>query len=147
MKNLHLFGTVVLVVSSIMSCHLSAEIYTWTDKDGKVHFSDKPISDENVTTIKPKKNGNISTPVTQNSQWQQDYNKAKQAKAEQAKKKAKQIKKNESYCNNLKSKLAISQQGGRIYLMSATGERHYQSEEQLAAKKKKFTKLIKKNCH
>ncbi|OUR63744.1 hypothetical protein A9Q74_00140 [Colwellia sp. 39_35_sub15_T18] len=146
MKNLHLLGTVLLVASSIISSDLNAEIYTWTDKDGKVHFSDKPIVDENVTTIKPKENGNISNPVTQNSQWQQDYNKTKKVRAEQAQTKAKQIKKNKGYCNNLKRKLAIYQQGGRIYLMSATGERHYQSEEELAAQNKKLTKLIKENC-
>ncbi|MDX2368010.1 MAG: DUF4124 domain-containing protein [Colwellia sp.] len=146
MKNLNLLGTVLLVASSIISGNLSAEIYTWTDKNGKVHFSDKPISDEKVTTIKPKANGNISKAVTQNSQWQQDYIKAKQAKVELAQKNAKRKSITRGYCNNLKSELALYQQGGRLYLMSASGERNYQSEEQLAAQKKKFTKLIKQNC-
>ncbi|MFQ3209621.1 MAG: hypothetical protein ACI9HU_001115, partial [Colwellia sp.] len=35
-----------------------------------------------VTTIKPKSNTNIANTVRTNSQWQQDYNKTQQAKAE-----------------------------------------------------------------
>ncbi|PKH89260.1 DUF4124 domain-containing protein [Colwellia sp. Bg11-28] len=147
MKNLTRLVIILLAASSCLSFNLSAEIYTWTDKNGKVHFSDKPINDEKVTTIKPRENNNISKTVSSNSQWQQDYNKTKQAKAKEAQTKAKQKQKNTGYCNQLKSELALYQQGGRLYLMSADGERNYQSEEQLTAKKKKFTKLIKKNCH
>ncbi|KGJ91870.1 DUF4124 domain-containing protein [Colwellia psychrerythraea] len=146
MKKLKLISTILLVASSTVSFNLSAEIYTWTDKDGKVHFSDKPINDEKVTTIKPKENNNISNSVSNNSQWQQDYNKSKQAKAEQQQKDAKQVQKNKNYCNQLKSELAVYEQGGRLYLMSPDGERIYQSEQQLTAQKKKFTKLIKKSC-
>lgn len=146
MKRLKLIIAILLVASSTLSFNLSAEIYTWTDKYGKVHFSDKPINDEKVTTIKPKENNNISKSVSNNSQWQQDYNKSKQAKAERAHKDAKQVQKNKSYCNQLKSELALYEQGGRLYIMSPEGERNYQSEQQLTAQKKKFTKLIKKNC-
>ena len=59
-----------LIAICIISFSSVAEIYTWTDKDGKVHFSDKPISDEKVTTIKPISNSNIANTVRTNSQWQ-----------------------------------------------------------------------------
>ncbi len=146
MKNVNILGIILLVASSSLAFNSSAEIYTWTDKNGKVHFSDKPISDEKVTVIKPKENSNIANTVIQNSQWQQDYNKAKQAKTEQTQKDEKQARKNKGYCDRLKSQIAIYDQGGRLYVMSPSGERNYQNETQLAAKKKKYTKLIKKNC-
>lgn len=146
MNNLTRVSIILLAASWILSFSAMAEVYTWTDKSGKVHFSDKPISDEKVTTIKPSENNNIAKPVSSNSQWQQDYNKAKQAKAEKAQKHAKQKQKNKGYCNQLKSELALYEQGGRLYLMSADGERNYQSEKQLAAQKKRFAKLIKQNC-
>ncbi|KGJ87295.1 DUF4124 domain-containing protein [Colwellia psychrerythraea] len=146
MDNLTRISIILLAASWSLPFSAMAEIYTWTDKSGKVHFSDKPISDEKVTTIKPSENNNIAKPVSSNSQWQQDYNKAKQAKAEKAQSNAKQKQKNKGYCNQLKSELALYQQGGRLYLMSADGERNYQSEEQLAEQKKRFTKLIKQNC-
>lgn len=146
MKNSKLLATILLVASSTLSCNLIAEIYTWTDKNGKVHFSDKPMSDEKVTTIKPKLSNNIANAVTKDSQWQQDYNKTKQAKAEQAQKDAKQARKNKGYCDQLKRQLATINQGGRIFVMSPEGERTFQSEAQLKAEKKKLTKAYKKIC-
>ena len=141
-----LLGPILLLAASTLSFNLSAEIYTWTDKNGKVHFSDKAITDEKVTTITPKEDHNIANAVKKDSQWQQDYNKTKQAKAEQDRKEAKLAKKNKGNCNSLKSQLAIVNQGGRIYVMSPEGERSFQSEEQLKANKKKLTKAIKKTC-
>lgn len=126
--------------------NLNAEIYRWTDKDGKVHFSDRPIADESITTLKLPKNNNIAKTITQNNQWQQNYNKTKQAKAEQAQEKVKQRNKNKAFCDSLKNRLEFFKQGGRIYEMSPTGERSYQSDKQLKAKKKNLIKLINKSC-
>jgi len=146
MKTLPHTRSIILLLSLAFSANLAAEIYTWTDKDGKVHFSDKPIANEKVTTIKPKVNENIANAVTKDSQWQQDYNKAKQVKAEQAEKVAKQARENKGYCDQLKRELATISQGGRIYVMSPEGERSFQSEAQLLAEKKKLTKAFKKSC-
>ncbi|GAW94742.1 MULTISPECIES: DUF4124 domain-containing protein [Colwellia] len=143
---LRLLGTILLLAASTLSFNLSAEIYTWTDKYGKVHFSDKPIDGEKVTTVTPKENHNIADVVSKDSQWQQDYNKTKQAKAERAQKEATLAKKNKGYCKQLKSQLAIISQGGRIYMMSPDGQRSFKSEAQLTAQKKKLNKTIKKTC-
>lgn len=146
MKTKQLLAGIFFITIATSSAELSAKIYTWTDKDGKVHFSDKPVADEKVSTIKPKENNNIANTVTKDSQWQQDYNKAKQSKAEQAQKKAEIKKKNKGYCNQIKRQLATIDQGGRIYVMSPEGERSFQSEAQLQAEKKKLTKAYKKTC-
>ncbi|PKI14314.1 DUF4124 domain-containing protein [Colwellia sp. 12G3] len=146
MKNLKLLGTILLVTSITLSFNSSAEIYTWTDENGKVHYSDKPVHDEKVTTVKLKENNNIANTVTQDNQWQQDYNKAKQDKAEQTQKEAKEARKNKGYCDNIKRQLAKIEHGGRIYVISPKGERSFQSEDQLKAEKKKYTKAYKKTC-
>lgn len=146
MKKLQPLASILLLLTISLSSNLAAEIYTWTDKNGKVHFSDKPITSEKVTTIKPKENNNIANPVSSNSQWQQDYNKSKQVKAEQAEKKAKKTRENKGLCDQLKRQLATINQGGRIYVMSPEGERSFQSEAQLKAEKKQLTKAIKKTC-
>jgi len=146
MKQLSPLTRTLLLLTIGLSGNLAAEIYTWTDKDGKVHFSDKPITSEKVTTIKPKENNNIANAVSKDSQWQRDFNKSKQAKAEQAEEEAKQARKNKGYCNQLRRQLATIDQGGRIYVMSPEGERSFQSEAQLKAEKKKLTKAYKQTC-
>ncbi len=50
MKNLMLvvLGSVLLCLN-ILSFTLNAEIYKWTDKDGKIHYSDRP--NQKATTV------------------------------------------------------------------------------------------------
>lgn len=146
MKNLKQLTLILLFASSTLSANLAAQIYTWTDENGKVHFSDKPIVNETVTTVQPKINNNVADTVTTDNQWQQNYNKNKQAKAEKAKESAEKTRKNKSYCNQLKSKLATLKQGGRLYAMSPEGERNFYSDTQLKAEIKKLAKLFKKSC-
>jgi Tfp pilus assembly protein FimT len=123
------FKARLLLVIIALSFNLTAEIYTWTDKHGKVHFSDKPTTAEKVTTIILKENNNIADTVTKNTQWQQDYNQSKQDKTEQSQKHVMQARKNKGFCEQLKSRIAIINQGGRIYVMSADGEREFKNEE------------------
>ena len=85
MKTLLKLSTILLLISFTLSGNLAAEIYTWSDKDGNTHFSDMPTINKKVTTIEPLVNENIANAVTNDSQWQQDYNKTKLAKAKQVK--------------------------------------------------------------
>jgi len=146
MKKWQQTNIVLLIVCSTLSGNLTAEIYTWIDKSGKVHFSDKPIDNEKVTTVNPRKSNNIVSTVAKDNQWQQNYNETKLAKAEQAKKSAEEKKAKQAVCNQLKSEIATIEQGGRIFVMSPDGERNFQSKAQLKAKHTKLTKAYKKNC-
>jgi len=143
---LRLCKATLLLAVSALSFNLTAEIYTWTDKNGKVHFSDKPTVHEKVTTITPKENNNIADTVIKSSQWQQDYNQAKQDKAEQSQKHAIQARENKDYCEQLKRRIAIINQGGRIYVMSPEGEREFKSETQLKTELKNLTQAYKQTC-
>ncbi len=78
MKRLDLYKTVLTITVTLLSFNSVAEIYTWTDKNGKVHFSDKVKTDESFTKITPKENNNIANPFNNDTQWQRDYNKTKE---------------------------------------------------------------------
>lgn len=54
----------------LLTCAASAQIYTWTDKNGKVHFSDQPFSeDAQEIEVKQKNNIKPQTPKPQSSDW------------------------------------------------------------------------------
>lgn len=153
MKTLQHFSITLLFIISTTSASLAAsssklppKIYTWTDENNVIHYSDKPINSDQVILVKPKVNNNIADPVTQNSQWQQDYDKNKQVKADKAKKSSQTAQTNKVECNNIKRRLAIIEQGGRLYIMSPEGERNFQTEEQLNEQKKELIKAKKKAC-
>lgn len=146
MKKWQQINIALLIVCSTLSGNLTAKIYTWIDKNGKTHFSDKPINNEEVTTVNPRKSNNIGSTVAKDNQWQQNFNETKLAKAEQAKKSAKGKKAKQAVCNQLKSQIATIEQGGRFFVMSPDGERNFQSEAQLKAEMNKLTKAYKKSC-
>ena len=143
---LRLFNAALLLAVGALSFNVIAEIYTWTDKSGKVHFSDKPTHHEKVTTIIPKENNNIADAVTNSSQWQQDYNQSKLDKAEKSQVDAKQALKYKNYCEQLKRRIAIINQGGRIYVMSPEGKREFKSVTQLKTEHKNLTQAYKQTC-
>ena len=146
MKKRQQLSLVILLAGITFTGNALSKIYTWTDENGKVHFSDKPVINQKAATIKPKVNTNIAKTVTSDSQWQQNYLKTKAEKAEKAKENAEQKRKKQIFCNVLKSKLATLEHGGRFYSMSPEGEQSYYSDEQLKAKHQKLTKAYKKSC-
>lgn len=145
-KNLKLFGCALSVTCCIFAYNVNAEIYTWIDKDKTVNYSDKPTNEEKVIELQPLKKPNLSDPINQNSKWEQDLKKEQQAKKKQAMQKYQDENEKKNYCDNLKSKLAVYQQGGRLYSMSPSGERTYQSSEELTAEKKLLMRKIKDKC-
>ncbi|MBU2869410.1 DUF4124 domain-containing protein [Colwellia sp. E2M01] len=136
----------LVLTSYLLSFSLHAEVYTWTDTDGVVHYSDKPHFEGDIEQFQPAGDPNLSEPVNPNSQWQQDFQQAQQAKKKQAIKKYETETEKQRYCDSLKSNLAIYQQGGRLYTMSPDGERTYTSDQELADKTKHLIKQIKTKC-
>lgn len=55
-----------LLCSLLLTPAVSAQIYTWTDKDGKVHYSDQPQSDD-AQEIEVKEKNNIKRQVQKQS--------------------------------------------------------------------------------
>jgi|GEM_PF-3611595 len=47
---LSIFLSLSIIVSMVTSSTCSAEVYRWVDKNGKTHFSDKPL-DKNAETV------------------------------------------------------------------------------------------------
>jgi glutaredoxin len=54
--NLHREGYMkyLYLLIVLLPITLGAEVYKWTDKDGKVHFSDKPPADQQAETLDPE---------------------------------------------------------------------------------------------
>ena len=146
MKKFTLLAGLLSIISSMLAFNSNAEIYTWVDEDGKTHFSDKPTESSTVSTIKPEVNNNISEPVSSNSQWQQDYNTAKEKKYNESQEQEKIKAKSKNICEQAKKQLILFKQGGRIYIELPNGERDYQSDEQQSDQTTELTNIIKKYC-
>lgn len=159
MKGIKFILTLVLLAAASAA---SAQIYTWKDTNGRVHYSDQPPPEANAKPIKSKTPsssvpdtststpaaGGKSTPKT----WQEKDVESRQKKAEQTqadeKKKQEQAKlaQKEQHCNDLRKNLAMLERGGRIGRPNDKGELEFLSDDQLAKESSQVRTQISRDC-
>lgn len=150
-------GIKILLALALISAAASAtaEIYTWKDANGRVHFSDSPPPDANVKPIKntpttPTPEADASKPAPKS--WQEKEQESRQKKAEQAqteeKKKAEQARaaEKEAYCANLRRNLAMLERGGRVGHPNDKGEFEFYSDDQLAKETEQARSKLAREC-
>ena len=160
MKGTKFVGALALLV---VATAIQAQVYTWKDASGRVHFSDQPPPEANARPIK----GKASTPSTPEPSsaasepgskkntpktWQEKEQESRQKKAEQAqtdeKKKQEQAKQaeKERYCNDLRKNLALLERGGRIGRPNDKGEMEYFSDDQITREAEQTRSRIARDC-
>ncbi len=141
--------TIALFVALIAQGNASAsEVYTWKDKNGQVHYSDKPPSDADAKVIRSEAPATAGTPSADLSKADREF-KERQAKQNDASKKnadqaARKAGKDEA-CNNLRNRIALFEQGGRIATQEG-GERVFLSDDQIAAELSTMRTRLDKEC-
>lgn len=129
----------------------NAGIYKWTDKDGNVHFGDRPADIDTATELHIKTNNSTGIKNSSGNKKEREYLLKKieeddKADAEKRKEKAANDKKRRSLCNSYRSELQAYSQFGRVFTVAPDGERTYLTDQQRAAKKNKLKKGVAKYC-
>ncbi|HHJ35083.1 MAG TPA: DUF4124 domain-containing protein [Gammaproteobacteria bacterium] len=141
---------IVLFLFMVTSVH--AEIYKWTDKEGKIHFGDSPADVESATRLKI--NTESRSGITHSSG--NDKERARMAKELEADRKERSDKrekyraKKKKYkrkCLLAKDRLVQYQSASGVYTLDAKGERRFYSFEQRAKREKQIKKAIARYCH
>lgn len=132
MKLTKLGGTLVpvfvLILAGLGTGHVQADVYKWTDKSGKVHYSDKPPSDAAKTVPGTSATTDTSQAIKALADKEQDYKKRQEnaAKAkEKADKEAEQARIKQQNCDNARKQMSQLQSGQRLYTTSPYGSRSY----------------------
>ena len=110
-----------------------AELYKWTDSQGKVHYTDQPPT-ANAQTIKSHQSGQAET-TTQATQTLNEKDQAYQKRrdeAEQARlkaeKEAEQERIQRENCTKARNNLSSLQNSSRVYSTNAAGQRIYMDD-------------------
>lgn len=136
----------LLMVVLLLPGLATAEIYKWTDAQGRVHFDQRAVSGATPVQVNPQV---IETDdATRQRQQRSDtfykarrdeQNQAEQRAAQQASEEAKQ-------CRELQHELAQIPPGGTYYSSNAKGERVYYSDAQLDAARRQLGQQIAQRC-
>jgi vacuolar-type H+-ATPase subunit I/STV1 len=123
-----------ILISAIFSQSLFAGVYKWTDENGRVHFSDRPVS-ESSTEVKIKKAPSSDTSNSSSQQRQQKMRKMLDAFEEERneKKEAKQKAKKErekrkKKCIYAKDRYNSHNRASGIYSYKKDGQKNYLSD-------------------
>jgi len=124
----------------------SADLYKWTDENGKVHYSDQPPPDDakQTQTLKESKSAAAApdaasakpaaaakTPAEQEMEFRKRRLEAAEAEAK-AKKEAEATEEKKRNCERANAQVASLQRGGRITRPGPNGEQIYMSDEEIA---------------
>jgi len=146
MRTLLLF----LASSSFAFITVAAEenkkVYTWTDDQGIIHYSDRPVSGKEAEILKQVENNNIATLAPKTNQWQQDYQENKKNKAKDQQLIDESSKQKQAYCQQLKDRIALFERGGRLYNKSVNGERSFYSDDEIAKELQQLNTEVKAKC-
>ncbi|MCG7921780.1 MAG: DUF4124 domain-containing protein [Candidatus Thiodiazotropha lotti] len=123
-----------IVISTIFSHSLYAGVYKWTDEHGRVHFSDRPVS-ESSTEVKIKQTPSSGSTGDSPQQRQQKMRKMldafeeERSEKKEAKQKAKQEReKRKKKCIYAKDRYNSHNRARGIYNYKKDGDRSYLSE-------------------
>ncbi|MCL2644745.1 MAG: DUF4124 domain-containing protein [Betaproteobacteria bacterium] len=168
------FRFVALFLGLAIALSASAEIYQWKDKDGKMHFSDRPPPNQpSIQTQKPKQ---AQQPVTAPAQDEddaeeggdkpkkavattpapaQEKSKAEQSDEEARKRRAaaearekaeKDADRAAQNCERARTQYAALNSGQRISRLTETGERRFLNDEERAAETERTRELMEAFC-
>lgn len=135
----------------ILSVHVQADLYKWTDGQGKVHYTDQPPTVK-AQVLKNSAAGQAAT-TSQATQaldakdqaYQKRRKEAEDARTK-AEKEAAQARVQRENCANARSNLSTLQNSPRVYSMDAAGQRTYMDDAARARELASSQKAVSDFC-
>lgn len=145
--NKYLFSLIFMLLPFLSQ----AEIYRWVDDDGKIHFSDTPVSGQPVEKLEldGQRNSYGGGAVLERQRGllddyqQQDRQKTRQAQKEAWQKSNEQ--KQKRNCLAAKDRLK-RYEGSALYYLDDKGERVFYSDEERSIYLRQYQQQVAENC-
>jgi hypothetical protein len=143
--------SVILMLVLNFQAKVSAEVYKWTDKNGKVHYSDKPFSAEDKA-LKLEQKPNTKQRVDAQKKAKQLLKQNQRLRSNLAEDKNDKIKahneqiKVNRLCDALRKELKTLNMQLRVYHVNDKGEREFLSEQQRQQQKAEIEKVLQQKC-
>ncbi len=168
MKRIALLAAIL--AAAFIAPQAGAEIYQWTDANGKKVISDKPppgqVNVQKKAPVeaapqndgaqptddqKPKGEPKASGETKEKSLADRDMEfrkrqKEQQEKEEKAKKEADEAAKKKENCDNARKQLQILESGRRVAMMNDKGERYFMEDAQRAQEIEKTRSYVDTQC-
>jgi len=144
----YLIGVITCALCLLTSTVWGAQVYKWVDKDGNVHFSDRPSKEKTEVVDLPAFR---TDPVLERRQKEREELKEKEKagnakKAEDDKAAQKEQEQRQKNCTTARERVEQIQTVRRLFRVDESGERHDLSDEERAAALQKAKEDVAKWC-
>lgn len=142
--------TLLITLLLFFSVFANADIYKWTDENGKVHYGDKPTTSSKQLNISEEKStSSTSSDETREERRQRITDAMTDDRLERDKKKAEAKKKKTDknrLCVQAKDRLKNYKKASRLYNLDKEGNRNALSDASRKKATSDLEKEIRKNC-
>jgi hypothetical protein len=133
-----------LILGLVLSLQVHAEVYRWTDANGKTHFGDKKptAAAENIT--QKVKATNVDTSTSEHQKLESIFRKENDADREYQQQQAKPNPELVQRCTEAKDYL--NKISGRVQFLDEKGQPVHISEAERKQRAEEMQKTVKENC-
>jgi hypothetical protein len=140
----------IVAIACALSPVATAQLYKYTDKDGKTVYTDQPppTADPKQLNIRSAATPG-SVPAKSALERQKDETKARAKGADEAKKadaKSKEAAAKAERCEQAKQSYRTYTDGGRLQKYNAQGERVFMEESEMEAEREKARRVMDEAC-
>lgn len=126
-----------------------AELYQWKDKNGNIHFSDKPHADAKKLNIKTPKSSGLGVSKQQTKRQQKllrDFEKRRKKRQKQEAEDKQQRASLERHCTRLRNNLRNYEEADYVFTRDSEGKKNKFSKERKRSEEEKLRKRIADEC-
>lgn len=132
----------VLLIPSLAA----AEIYRWTDAEGRVHFSERPQAGAEPVQVRPQVVERDAATREREERAARYFDARRDEQAQAASRVADAREKRQKACENLRSQKEQLDRGGSFFRVDERGERQYYSDEQIETFRRSLAEALNRDC-
>lgn len=137
----------LIFIALLVPALASAEIYRWTDAQGRVHFGERPEgANAETVEVKPQVVERDDATRERERRTQQFYDARREEQAQAETRAAAARAERSQECGELRNRLTQIREDGRYYSPEANGERRYYSDDEMEAARSRLSSRIAERC-
>ncbi len=136
----------LLLIAALLPTLATAEIYRWTDEQGRVHFGQRPVAGAEPVQVKPQVVERDTHTQEREARTQRFYDARREEQQQAAATAAAQREERAGECRELRRRLEQMPEGYRYYREGAGGERIYYSDDETDAARRQLRERIAQRC-
>ena len=148
-------GVPAVLILVVLACLLptgagaGAEVFKWSDDEGKIHYGDRPPYEGDVETVRtppPPSDSAVLQSRSRLDHLRSEVYESEKVRENEKKTAAREREARERRCLEARYQLRVAEFEGPVFRGDERGERVYLADDARAAKREHAQKLIEVNC-